>query len=124
MSLIPLEITNNFVFINDFLVFLPYISLLENLLFYVSRVTLKNILGHVSLRFFEAMTAEHRTMAGCEFEFSKVSKKGSTNHKPSTEWQIVMEREGKGDKWSGNRRLMSPSHVIPDVKELMELESS
>jgi hypothetical protein len=79
-------------------------------------VTPNNISGHVSLRFFEAMKAEHCSMAGCDLQFSKDGKKGSKNHSPKEEWQLVMEREGNGDKWNGKRR-------IPDIKELMELES-
>ena len=55
-------------------------------------------------------------MAGGDLQFSKDGKKGSKNHSPKEEWQLVMEREGNGDKWNGKRR-------IPDIKELMELES-
>ena len=63
-------------------------------------------------------------MDGCDSEFSKDNVKSLKVSKQCKETQIARGRKGKGDKWSGNRRLMSPSHVIPDVKELMELESS
>lgn len=80
-------------------------------------MTQNNFSGHVSLRFFDVMEAEHCTMAGCDLQFSKDGKTGSKNHSPKEEWQNVMEREGKGDKRDGNRR-------IPDITELMELEST
>ena len=55
-------------------------------------------------------------MAGYDFKFNKDSKKSSKDHEPKEEWQLVMQRKGKGDKWTGKRR-------IPDISKLMELDS-
>ncbi len=72
------------------------------------------------------MEAEHCARAGCDLPFPAAPGKTHSCTTPKVEWTLVMDRKGKGHELPAAVAAspLSRRKRIPDVDELMRLESS